>query len=267
MSVKYSYYVWKDKDIKKHSDLSMMLALADHANDDGIAWPGQSRLGEKTRMSARTVQRTLQRLVKIGKISLKRVGNGRQSTVYRLNYENDETYDTKTQQDIPLEKEPVEGCQIDAPGVSKLCHPRGVKLTPQGCQNGTPILTYNEPTNNRHRKYNGSAKKISDEARQLVKRFKDEFPRTYCVSAPKQIQQELVAGEEMLASGETIDGLVSLCAANATSSFPAFRGQSATLSLLQRNLAAIKARNEASGARRSDGNQIEEHLTIPIIKL
>lgn len=61
---------------QKGSNLLLTLALADHANDDGICWPGLSSLHKKVRMSERQTQRILDKLIETGEVYIK-PGNGR----------------------------------------------------------------------------------------------------------------------------------------------------------------------------------------------
>jgi len=53
--------VW-DHSTQKGSPLLLLLALADHAADDGFCWPGIPRLAQKIRMSERSVTRLLKSL-------------------------------------------------------------------------------------------------------------------------------------------------------------------------------------------------------------
>jgi hypothetical protein len=62
----------------------LLLALADHADDDGVAWPSVERLAAKSAVSARQVQRSLQQLEAEGWLVVDR-GRGRGHTSrYRL---------------------------------------------------------------------------------------------------------------------------------------------------------------------------------------
>lgn len=58
MSVKCMARVWEHSQLKG-GGLLLMLAIADHASDDGFAWPGEKRLAFKTRMSERQVRRLI----------------------------------------------------------------------------------------------------------------------------------------------------------------------------------------------------------------
>ncbi len=62
----------------------LMLAIADHADDEGLAWPGVERLAAKCAVSARSVQRSLQQLEAAGWLVIEH-GKGRGNTnLYRL---------------------------------------------------------------------------------------------------------------------------------------------------------------------------------------
>lgn len=82
MSVRVSTWVWHETGASG-SDLLVLLALADSANDDGQCWPGVDVLVEKTRMSRATVFRRLDALESAGLIERLRRGK-RQTNVYRV---------------------------------------------------------------------------------------------------------------------------------------------------------------------------------------
>ena len=70
---------------QKGTRLLMLLAIADHANDDGIAWPSQTHLAEKCRMSKRQAQNLIKDLVSTDELHIEEVGTGRgHSTIYRV---------------------------------------------------------------------------------------------------------------------------------------------------------------------------------------
>lgn len=60
--------VWERASVKG-SALLLLLAIADHAHDDGTgAWPSQKTLAAKTRLSARQIRRLLEQLVSRGEL-------------------------------------------------------------------------------------------------------------------------------------------------------------------------------------------------------
>jgi hypothetical protein len=58
MSIKVATQVWNGSR-HKSGDLLVLLALADHADDQGKAWPGIPLLGRKARLSQRHTRRCL----------------------------------------------------------------------------------------------------------------------------------------------------------------------------------------------------------------
>jgi Helix-turn-helix domain len=68
MSVKVMSWVW-DCSAAKGNDLLVLLAIADSADHDGSnAWPAVATLCRKTRLSRRTVQRSIVRLTGLGEL-------------------------------------------------------------------------------------------------------------------------------------------------------------------------------------------------------
>lgn len=69
----------------------VLMALADHSDNNGICWPGLDGLAEKCGVSTRTVIRAIATLEETGRV-VKRIrpgeGSGRKSNVYSLNMES-----------------------------------------------------------------------------------------------------------------------------------------------------------------------------------
>lgn len=65
------------------ADRLMLLAIADHANDEDLAWPGLARLAEKCAVGVRAASATIKRLEAAGWLHVTR-GSGRQTSIYRL---------------------------------------------------------------------------------------------------------------------------------------------------------------------------------------
>jgi hypothetical protein len=85
--------VW-DRSKHKGSELLILLAIADHVGDEnGLAWPSIGHLAKKSRMSAVNTQRCVRALIGSGELIQVRQGEGRKSSVYRLNLE---TYQVDT---------------------------------------------------------------------------------------------------------------------------------------------------------------------------
>lgn len=69
MSVVVSTWVWQHSEVEQRGDLLVLLALADHAQDDGTkAYPSVATLAQKARLSRRGVQLALRRLETQGAI-------------------------------------------------------------------------------------------------------------------------------------------------------------------------------------------------------
>ena len=70
MSIKVMSYIWDHPivDGPKGSELLLLLAIADHAADDGYCWPTIGILAAKIRMTERSVMRFVQALEKRGEL-------------------------------------------------------------------------------------------------------------------------------------------------------------------------------------------------------
>jgi len=71
MSIKVMTHVW-DNSKAKGSELLLLLAIADHAADDGYCWPTIETLAHKIRMTKRSVMRLVQALEKRGDLHVVR---------------------------------------------------------------------------------------------------------------------------------------------------------------------------------------------------
>jgi len=101
MSIRTMTRVWKNS-TQSGGKLLLLLAIADFANDDGMAFPGIDTLAKKTRQSRRTVQRQLSDLEDKGEIALE-PGTGRSNT---------NTYWVLTGLDPDLQQKHIEHCQM-----------------------------------------------------------------------------------------------------------------------------------------------------------
>jgi hypothetical protein len=70
-----------------HVEKAVLLALANHANDEGVCWPGYTLLSKETFLSRASVSKGINNLCEIGIVTRER--SQRYSTVYRLNIETD----------------------------------------------------------------------------------------------------------------------------------------------------------------------------------
>ena len=71
MSIKVMSYVWEHSSAKG-SELLLLLAISDHAADDGYCWPTIETLAHKIRMTGRSVMRLVQELEKHGQLHVVR---------------------------------------------------------------------------------------------------------------------------------------------------------------------------------------------------
>jgi Helix-turn-helix domain len=63
MSIRLMSQVWEDARIQSQAELLVLLALADHARDDGLCWPSIRTIAAKARIEERSAQRILRRLI------------------------------------------------------------------------------------------------------------------------------------------------------------------------------------------------------------
>lgn len=84
MSIRISRLVWEHSRQNKSGALVVLLAIADYANEDGIAWPAVGTLARKTRMSKRNVQRWLKTLERDGELKVFRNEGRHGSNVYKI---------------------------------------------------------------------------------------------------------------------------------------------------------------------------------------
>lgn len=84
MSLDVMTAVWKHSDAKG-TDLLLLLALADNADDEGFCFPSYPYLAAKTRMSDRTVRRRITELCDTDELTLVASGRGGRSNEYMVN--------------------------------------------------------------------------------------------------------------------------------------------------------------------------------------
>ena len=93
MSVRAMAWAW-EQDLAE-GDKLLLMALADHADDEGKCWPGQESLGRKIGRSERTVRERLKRLESLGMITRNPRYNGkghRSSDVILLHLAQPDSY-------------------------------------------------------------------------------------------------------------------------------------------------------------------------------
>jgi hypothetical protein len=84
MSLVVSRAVWELSKAKETSRL-VLLCLADHANNQGLAWPCVRTIAHECQLSRRGVQKILQKLLASGELTVDQVGGGKaKPTRYRI---------------------------------------------------------------------------------------------------------------------------------------------------------------------------------------
>jgi Helix-turn-helix domain len=88
MSIRIMTQVW-ERSQHKGTELLLMLAIADNANDQGLAYPSKKTLAKKTRLSVRQVQRLIQVVARSRELQVS-VGTGpRGCNEYRIHLGGD----------------------------------------------------------------------------------------------------------------------------------------------------------------------------------
>ena len=83
MSIEHMTLVWKHSK-KGGTALLLLLAIADFANDDGVAWPSLATLAHRIRMTERYTYLALTKLIRANELKRLTVGGGRRSTTYKI---------------------------------------------------------------------------------------------------------------------------------------------------------------------------------------
>lgn len=127
MSIRLITEVWKHAPFKR-SDLLILLALADSANDDGVCWPSITTLSERGRINRRNTFATLVKLEEAG--WLKRTSREGRSTIYTVvigpsetTLETAESVAHDTRDDVRVS--PTTGVAQDTPPPGGVAHDTG----------------------------------------------------------------------------------------------------------------------------------------------
>jgi hypothetical protein len=78
--------VW-ERSKQTGSNLLLLLAIADNANDNGYAWPGYDYLARKTRLGREYVRKLAHELCDTNELEIVRTGSGRTPNMYRVKTE------------------------------------------------------------------------------------------------------------------------------------------------------------------------------------
>ncbi|MPY99978.1 MAG: hypothetical protein GEU97_18710 [Actinophytocola sp.] len=146
MSIKVMTWVW-DHSPAVGTELLMLLAIADHASDNGRdAWPSIKTLARRTRLGERTVQRVLKRLADEGHLVI-HVGGGRRSNHYEIPMTSDNSeLSTPTsnrrprQDDTPATSPGHPRCDDVAPPTQLRRGTPDTAMTPEPSSNGPRTL-------------------------------------------------------------------------------------------------------------------------------
>jgi len=88
MSVRAMAWAWRQQ--LSGPEKLVLMALADHADEDGICWPGNAHIARKCNLSQRSVQRHIKNLIDNGYMTAHRryrETGGQTSNRYVLNVE------------------------------------------------------------------------------------------------------------------------------------------------------------------------------------
>ena len=83
MSIHSMNQVWAKSKAKANSRLTL-LAIADDANDNGVAWPGIKRIAAKSNQTTRSVQYCLVSLVKLGELKVTEDAGPNGTNLYQI---------------------------------------------------------------------------------------------------------------------------------------------------------------------------------------
>jgi hypothetical protein len=110
-----------------------LLAIADHAGDDGVAWPSRDLIAQKSSQSRATVNRRMAYLTELGVLTVHerfREDGSQTTDEIRLNL-------TLTADEIRRRLDADGGCQVAAPPV-QMSTPGAADVTPPGTHCGNP---------------------------------------------------------------------------------------------------------------------------------
>lgn len=83
MSIKVTNWVWAMSKSRNGARL-VLLAIADRADDSGLAWPSIEDIADRTKLSARAVQKGIASLVEIEELEVENGGGRHRSNRYRV---------------------------------------------------------------------------------------------------------------------------------------------------------------------------------------
>ena len=141
MSIRVMTSVWDDLRTQVHSELLVLLALADWANDDGYCWPTISALATKARLSERAVQQIVGRLTTTGRI--RRIQGGGRGRANRYQVVTARNGASETVNGIHRK----ENTEPKTPNELHPCGSKRVKPTTQNGEYRAPHTSYTRQNN------------------------------------------------------------------------------------------------------------------------
>ena len=141
MSIRVMTSVWDDLRTQAHSELLVLLALGDWANDDGFCWPTISALATKARLSERAVQQILGRLTASGRI--RRIQGGGRGRANRYQVVTPRNSAPETVNAIHRK----ENTEAETPNDIHPFGPKRVNLTTQNGECRAPHTSYTRQNN------------------------------------------------------------------------------------------------------------------------
>lgn len=130
MSIKAMNWVWQDVRVEGGLKL-ILLAIADNADDNGVAWPSLQTIASKAEVSLSTAKRKVKQLETLGLMSVTRrtVGYNNSSNKYRLNV--DQKFDLRAVAILEREQHDT-GVRVTLVKGGLGEQPTGVNLNPVG---------------------------------------------------------------------------------------------------------------------------------------
>jgi hypothetical protein len=142
MSIRVMTSVWDDPYTQTHSELLVLLALADWANDDGYCWPTISALAAKSRLSERAVQQILGRLTATGRIERISGGGRGHANEYRV------LISRKPEPETVNQIHRKQNTESKTPNGIQVLGAKRVNLTTEKGEPGAPHTSYTRQKNN-----------------------------------------------------------------------------------------------------------------------
>lgn len=139
MSIRVLNLVWEHSEAKG-SALLLLLAVADYADEDGVAYPSVAALAKKSRMSERNTQYALKRLEQMGELAIKPGEGPRGANLYRVLVERNLPLFEPDSGGAKLAGAKFAGCKTKQDGVQPVSERGAIAIAPE------PSLTIIEPS-------------------------------------------------------------------------------------------------------------------------